>query len=84
MNGYTLRGTTTGLMIFVTTIFYLFAGFAIAFDLFAWRFVLGEWRSYGETYESLAMAAGRPAVGWVLMMTVLVPLWAISREDKSR
>jgi hypothetical protein len=80
MNGYNLRSTTASLMILATTMFYLAAVITGGYELIATRLAIGEFEGWQSHFTAVALAMGRPAVGWVACMTLLAPLWAICRE----
>lgn len=84
MSNYNLRSTCASLMILATTLFYFAALVTGGYELIATRLALGEFEGWYSHLNGVAIAMGRPAVGWVACMTLLAPLWAISSEGNSQ
>lgn len=77
MNGYSLRGITTGLMTAATLLVYLAGLLCCGAELGLRLYHVGYLEPFWETFDALAIAVGRPALGWLVAMTVLFPVWAI-------
>lgn len=83
MSVYTLRGVTAGLMILATTTLYAMALVSCGAELGLRLYHVGYLEPPRETLEALVIAVGRPALGWLVVMSVVFPLWATSQADSS-